>query len=152
MKKKKNEKLYLFKEKKKITQEILDIFNELVNVLSPGKGVFDHLQFLELVENPLLDMYFLEVEGKIIGMGCLHYVKTPVKKSAWVESMVVHPNHQRKGYGKKITDHIISEAKKRGVNYIELTSRPQRVAANAFYKKMNFELRDTGVYRLMLKK
>lgn len=152
MKKKKRENIYLFKEKEKITQEVVDVFNELVNILSPGKGIFNHSQFKELVENPLLDMYFLEVEGKILGMGCLHYVRTPVKKSAWVESMVVHPDHQRKGFGKKITNHIIKEARKRGINYIELTSRPARVAANMFYQKMNFELRDTGVYRLMLKK
>lgn len=152
MKKKRKENICLFKEKEKVTKEVLQVFNDLVNVLSPGKGIFDHSQFQELIDNPLLDMYFLEVEGKIVGMGSLHYVKTPVKKSAWLESMVVHPEHQRKGYGKKITNHIISEARKKGVNYIELTSRPSRVAANIFYQKMNFELRNTGVYRLKLKK
>jgi len=150
MKKRKKERIYLLKKGEKINEDILRAINELVEVLSPGKGTFDHSRFEELLNNPMLDMYLLEVEDKIVGMGGLHYVKTLVKESAWVEAVAIHPDHQRKGLGKKIMDHIINEAKKKNVNYIELTTRPARVAANSFYRKLKFELRETNVYRLKL--
>ena len=97
MKKRKKEKIYLVKKGKRVNEDVLRAINELVEVLSPGKGTFDHSRFEDLLDNPMLDMYLLEIEGKIVGMGGLHYVKTLVKKSAWVEAVAVHPNHQRKG-------------------------------------------------------
>jgi ribosomal protein S18 acetylase RimI-like enzyme len=53
--------------------------------------------------------------------------------------------------GEALTITALNEAKARGARTIDLTSRPAREAANALYQKVGFSLRDTNVYRLMVK-
>lgn len=108
------------------------------------------MRFEELIKNPLFELYLFELEGRIAGMASLHYMETLAKKSVWVEDVVVHPDHQGKGLGKKIMKHVVGEAKKKGVKHIDLTSSPKRIAANKLYQKLNFEPRDTNVYRLKI--
>ncbi|OGI38129.1 MAG: hypothetical protein A2612_02205 [Candidatus Moranbacteria bacterium RIFOXYD1_FULL_44_12] len=74
------------------------------------------------------------------------------KTVARIEDVVVHPKHQGKGFGEKIMSHVIEQAKKKGIDSIELTSNPKRAVANKLYQKLKFEPRKTNVYRLKLKK
>jgi GNAT superfamily N-acetyltransferase len=133
-------------------KDLLGSINDLLEVLSPGIEKIDSTRLDELLANPLFEIYLLELEGEIAGMASLHYMETLAKKSAWVEDVVVHPKHQGKGLGKKITQHIIEKAKRRGVKHVDLSSSPHRVAANRLYQKLKFEPRDTNVYRLKIKK
>jgi len=133
-------------------KELLLSLNDLLKILSPGIEKIDLTRLDELLANPLFEIYLLEFEGEVAGMASLHYMETLVKKSAWIEDVVVHPKHQGKGLGKKITQHIIEKAKRKGVKHIDLTSSPHRVAANKLYQKFKFEPRETNVYRLKLKK
>jgi len=41
----------------------------------------------------------------------------------------------------------IDMSRKLDIKEVDLTSHPQRVAANKLYQKMGFEMRDTNVYR-----
>lgn len=143
-------KIYPLTKEIELTEEILRGINELMEVLSPGIKKVDPMRFEELIKNPLFELYLLELEGRIAGMASLHYMETLAKKSVWVEDVVVHPNHQGKGLGKKIMKHIVGEAKKKGAKHIDLTSSPKRVAANRLYQRLNFEPRDTNVYRLKI--
>ncbi|EJX09287.1 acetyltransferase, GNAT family, partial [gut metagenome] len=43
--------------------------------------------------------------------------------------------------------HLIQQAQDWGVKSINLTSRPERVAANLFYQSEGFKPRNTNVYR-----
>jgi len=49
-------------------------------------------------------------------------------------------------------DYAIDFAMKAGAESIDLTSRPERHAANQLYLKLGFVKRETNVYRLALKK
>lgn len=147
---KEKEKIYPLTKETEFTEEILRGINELMEVLSPGIKKVDSMRFEELIKNPLFELYLLELEGRIAGMASLHYMETLAKKSVWVEDVVVHPDHQGKGLGKKIMKHVVDEAKKKGVKHIDLTSNPKRTAANKLYQKLNFEPRDTNVYRLKI--
>lgn len=126
--------------------------NELLGHLSPNNYMVDKKRFRDLLNNRLLDIYLLEADGKIVGMGSLHYFDTLVKKSVWIEDVVVHPEHRRKGYGKKIIKHMINQAEKKGAKHIDLSSRNNRAESHKFYQKLKFEKRDTSVYRRKLKK
>jgi len=78
--------------------KIVKSVNILLGHLSPNGYTIDRKRFQELLGNPLLEIYLLESRGDIIGMGSLHYFETLVKKSAWIEDVVVHPSHRRKGH------------------------------------------------------
>ena len=91
-------------------------------------------------------------KGKLIGMGWIFPRQTALRKQAVVEDMIVDEKYRGKGLGKKIVLDLINWAKKNGIEVIELTSNPKRVAANELYKAVGFKLHPTNHYLLDLRK
>jgi N-acetylglutamate synthase-like GNAT family acetyltransferase len=150
--KKNDTKIYQMDENIKLEEKLLKSINNLMKVLSPDLEKIGKKRLKELIANPLFELYLMEITGEIVGMASLHYMETLAKKSAWVEDVVIHPKHQRKGLGKKIIRHVVERAKKKGIKHVDLTSSPHRVVANHLYRKLKFKPRETNVYRLKLKK
>jgi ribosomal protein S18 acetylase RimI-like enzyme len=42
---------------------------------------------------------------------------------------------------------LLRVASELGLDFVELTSRPSRVAANNLYRKLGFDMRETNCYR-----
>lgn len=90
-------------------------------------------------------------DGKnMIGMGSIIFILTPAGFRARIEDVVIDERHRGRGRGDKLTRRLISEARKKRISYIELTSRPGRVAANRLYRKLGFERHHTNTYRLAI--
>ena len=87
---------------------------------------------------------------KIIGMATLVLVRVPRGFHATIESVVVSAAYRGHGIGKLLTARLIKEAKKKRVLWIDLNSKPHRVAANGLYQKLGFQKRETNAYRLSL--
>ncbi len=100
----------------------------------------------------LLNGYFSKkvVDGKLVGVGWIYSRQTLLRKQAVVEDVVVDQNHRKKGYGEEITIDLIRWAKENGVQVIELTTNPKRVAANSLYQKLGFNLHPTNHYLYMI--
>ena len=64
--------------------------------------------------------------------------------------MIVDERHRGKGLGEKILLDLIRWAKNNGVEVVELTTNPKRLAANALYQKVGFKLHETNHYLLNL--
>jgi len=47
---------------------------------------------------------------------------------------------------------MLDKARTLGCKTVDLTSRPSREAANALYRKVGFEQRETNVYRIELER
>lgn len=88
---------------------------------------------------------------KLIGMGWIFPRQTMLRKQAVVEDMIVDSAYRGKGLGREILHDLVSWAKENGVEVIELTSNPKRVAANELYKKYGFELHPTNHYLYQVK-
>lgn len=88
---------------------------------------------------------------QIIGMGSIHFIETFIRKKGIIEDVIVDKNHRKKGIGKKIIKLLIIEAEKAGANFIDLTSEPEKVAANKMYQKLGFKIKK-NYYRLDLTK
>lgn len=54
------------------------------------------------------------------------------------------------GVGRLLMEAVHAEARRLGLQHLDLTSRPAREAANALYQSLGYERRDTNVYRLGL--
>ena len=67
-----------------------------------------------------------------------------------VEDVVVSQSARGSGIGRQIMAALHAEARRCGVVHLDLTSRPEREAANALYQSLGYERRDTNVYRLTL--
>ena len=83
-------------------------------------------------------------------MGELAITLKPEGVIAQIEDVIVDESQRGKGLGKSISEKLIERARARGARVIQLSSNSTRIAANALYKKLGFELHQTNVYRLML--
>lgn len=92
-----------------------------------------------------------EDDGRIVGCASLCVFCSPTGRKASVEDVVVLSSCRGLGYGKKLMEHVINYAKKElSPIDLHLTSNPKRVSANALYKAVGFEQRETNVYQLRL--
>ena len=99
----------------------------------------------------LLNGYFSKkvVDGKLVGVGWIYPRQTLLRKQAVLEDIIVDQNHRKKGYGEAITIDLIRWAKENGIEVIELTTNPKRIAANSLYQKLGFNLHPTNHYLYM---
>jgi ribosomal protein S18 acetylase RimI-like enzyme len=88
-------------------------------------------------------------QGRIVGMLSLVVFRIPTGTRALIEDVVVDREHRGRGIGEALTRHAIELACASSARTIDLTSRPERVAANALYRKLGFVQRETNVYRLI---
>ena len=86
--------------------------------------------------------------GKTIGMATLYMMKKFGKYGGYVEDVVVDENYRGQGVGEKLMRELIVEAKKAGLTYMYLTSRPDRIAAHRLYEKLGFKKKETDVFRV----
>lgn len=125
----------------------LDNLKELINQLDSSAVVNEQSLY-----KAILDGYISKVEknGEIMGMGWIFPRQTLLRKQAVVEDMIVNDKYRGQGLGEKILLDLIDWAKKQGVEVIELTTNPKRVAANSLYQKVGFVLHPTNHYLLKL--
>ncbi|MYA25338.1 MAG: GNAT family N-acetyltransferase [Acidimicrobiales bacterium] len=69
---------------------------------------------------------------------------------AWIEDVVVDEAARGRGIGAALNRHAIEIARQAGARTVDLTSRPDREAANRLYARLGFNQRNTNVYRLDL--
>ena len=84
---------------------------------------------------------------RIVGTASLCVYSSPTGQKASVEDVVVSSLYRGKRLGVLLVQHLIDYARRELGNVdLHLTSRPERVAANALYKKLGFESRETNAY------
>jgi len=130
------------------------------NTLTELNGLLGELKtppFKPLTQNEwrkILDQkdvkLFIAREGKVAGMAMLRWHWLSGGKAGTVEDVVVSLKYQRRGYGSELMRAIIKFAKKENFAYIDLTSHPDRVAANKLYKKFGWKKRVTNSYRKLV--
>jgi ribosomal protein S18 acetylase RimI-like enzyme len=74
----------------------------------------------------------------------------PTAVRAWIEDVVVDETAREQGVAASLVEAALERAGARGARTVDLTSRPDREAANRLYLRMGFEARATNVYRRTL--
>lgn len=123
----------------------LTTVKKLISQLDPS-ATFNEQSFYKA----MLEGYVSEVKenGKLLGMGWIFPRQTMLRRQAVVEDMIVDQSQRGKGLGERILKDLIRWAKNKGVEVIELTTNPKRLAANSLYKKVGFKLHETNHYLL----
>lgn len=100
----------------------------------------------------MLNGYISKIEenGVLVGMGWIFPRQTLLRRQAVVEDMIVDESQRGRGLGEKILLDLLKWAKNQGVQMVELTTNPKRVAANSLYQKVGFKLHVTNHYLLDL--
>ena len=89
-------------------------------------------------------------DGTIVGVSTLAVFPIPTARRAWVEDVIVEASVNGQGIGRRLTEAMLARAQELGCRTVDLTSRPSRAAANALYRKVGFQPRETNVYRYEL--
>nr|WP_246103195.1 GNAT family N-acetyltransferase [Streptomyces piniterrae] len=69
---------------------------------------------------------------------------------ARVEDVVVDIAARGQGIAAALTSHALRLAREAGARTVDLTSRPDRTAANRLYERLGFEARESTGYRFSL--
>jgi ribosomal protein S18 acetylase RimI-like enzyme len=105
----------------------------------------------QVLAHPGTTVLLARFDGHVVGSATLLRLVTLVGQFGYVEEVVVDEAARGRGIGKSLLAALIELAREEGLDFVELTSRPAREAANALYRSIGFQQRETNVYRLPLK-
>lgn len=136
---------------KKVTAEALSDINRLMEQLRGQEAVLGtRTELRAIVENRNNVMIVVQDGHRVVGVATLYVLQKVGKRTGHVEDVVVDSDYRGQGIGKKLMKEVIAAAKTRKLSVLHLTSRTERVAANALYKKIGFKLKKTNPYSLAL--
>lgn len=129
--------------------EAADALNRLLPHLTAKAPHYCETDVEKLLAAPGTHLYAVrDEEGTIAATATLCICLMPTGRKAWIEDVVADPACRGRGYARALIRHLKNEARRLGAATLNLTSRPERAAANALYRSEGFSLRQTNVYRL----
>ncbi|MFJ1729680.1 GNAT family N-acetyltransferase [Streptomyces sp. NPDC088254] len=90
------------------------------------------------------------VSGTIVGTLTLVLLPLPSGVRARVEDVIVDAEARGRGVAALLTQEALRIAREAGARTVDLTSRPDRPAANRLYERLGFRPRNSTVYRVPL--
>ena len=103
-----------------------------------------------IVGDPGATLFVARDDGRVVGMLTLITFEIPTAVRAWIEDVVVDETAREQGVAASLVQAALERAEAQGARTVDLTSRPDREAANRLYLRMGFEARATNVYRRTL--
>ena len=150
---------FLKKEQPMITYEFLDDqpitphsakeINELLAQLTASPTPITASDLESIARHSAL-LVARDEQQSVKGIATLCIIHAPTGIKGLIEDVVVDASLCGRGVGTALMVKLITEAKRRGVGKLELTSNPKREIANRLYQKLGFELRETNHYRMAL--
>jgi ribosomal protein S18 acetylase RimI-like enzyme len=130
------------------TAEILDAIHRLVPQLSSSAAPLTRPELEEMVTSPASVLLVArQATGTIVGTLTLALFRIPTGLRAWIEDVIVDDRVRGAGVGALLVVAALERAAAAGARSVDLTSRPDREAANRLYLRLGFETRRTNVYR-----
>jgi ribosomal protein S18 acetylase RimI-like enzyme len=131
-----------------VTVELVQALARLVGQLSRSAPPPTEAELAEIVLAPATHLLVSrDAGGTITGTLTLVLFRIPTGVRAWIEDVVVDESARGLGTGESLTRAAIDIAVAAGARTVDLTSRPDREAANRLYRRLGFEQRATNVYR-----
>jgi ribosomal protein S18 acetylase RimI-like enzyme len=134
-----------------VDASLVDSFGRLIPQLSGSATPPTDEQLREIVASPVTRLLIArDDDGTVVGSLTLVIFRIPTGVGVWIEDVVVDETARGQGTGEALVREGIRLAGEAGAKAVNLTSRPDRAAANRLYQRLGFEARTTNVYRLEL--
>lgn len=127
-----------------------DVVAELARLLpqvSSGAHPLTTSRVRDVVRSPSTHVLVARMDGGIAAMALLLVCSTFAGDFGLVEEVAVDEEVRGRHLGVHLMVGLLRHANELGLRFVDLTSRPSRVAANNLYKKLGFDLRETNCYR-----
>lgn len=126
--------------------ELLEIHG-LIRQLSKGASLPSLADFNGFIASDFVNFYTATIDARIVGMLTLVSFQIPTGLRSRIEDVVVAEGYRRQGVGKLLCTAAIDVYLDKSSRSLDLTSSPERVAANNLYQSLGFLHRNTNVYR-----
>lgn len=134
-----------------VTPGMVEAFAQLVPQLSSSSPAPSAAELEAIVSSPASVLLMAsDASGAIVGSLTLALFRVPTGVRAWIEDVVVDDAARGAGVASALVEAALAQATAQGARTVDLTSRPQREAANRLYLRLGFERRETNVYRRTL--
>jgi ribosomal protein S18 acetylase RimI-like enzyme len=134
-----------------VDPELVASLRGLIFQLSPGAAPPTDEDVQEILDSPATRLLVArEDDGAVVGSLTLVIFRIPTGVGVWIEDVVVDEAARGRGTGEALVREGVKLAEEAGASSVNLTSTPDRVAANRLYPRLGFEQRETNVYRLEL--
>lgn len=133
-----------------VTDEVVHAFEKLIPQLAPDCTLPSKEDLQAIVDSNHTILFMAEEHNELLGTLTLVLNKIPTGNKVWIEDVVVDSSARGKGVGEALIQFAVAYVKDQNITSINLTSSPDRVAANKLYQKLGFIKRQTNVYRLTI--
>jgi ribosomal protein S18 acetylase RimI-like enzyme len=131
-------------------EEVVEAFGRLLPQLSATAKPLDHEAVGRMVRCEANTVLVARVGGEIVGTLTLVLFPVPSGLRARVEDVVVDRAARGQGVAAVLARHALEIAREAGARTVDLTSRPDREAANRLYERLGFQARESTVYRFVV--
>jgi ribosomal protein S18 acetylase RimI-like enzyme len=137
-----------------VAESVDDALCEAVSTLIPQLSSsapppsMEHLR--RVIGDPATTLLLARDDGYLVGMLTLAAFALPTGMRAWIEDVVVDDASRGLGVATQLVQAALFMADALGAHTVDLTSRPEREAANRLYVHLGFEPRSTNVFRFTL--
>ncbi|WP_329350042.1 GNAT family N-acetyltransferase [Streptomyces sp. NBC_01261] len=132
------------------TGELVDAFGRLLPQLSATAEPLDRAAVERMVSCATNTVLVARDEGTIVGTLTLVMSPVPSGLRGRVEDVVVDGAARGRGIAALLIEQALRIAREAGARTVDLTSRPDRAAANRLYERLGFRVRESTVYRFPL--
>ena len=134
-----------------VDRRLVDAMARLIPQLSRSAPPPCAAELEEMVASPATVVFAaLDPSGDVVGTLTLALFRIPTGLRAWIEDVVVDGGARGSGAGAALVRAALDHAASSGARTVDLTSRPDREAANRLYVRLGFELRASNLYRFTL--
>ena len=133
-----------------LDDDVIEAVLRLLPQVSRRGGDVTAERVRHVVQQPSTTVIVAKIDGRVVGSATLIRLLSLVGQFGYVEEVVVDEAARGAGIGRSLIEELADMARAEGLDFLELTSRPAREAANRLYRSLGFELRETNVYRLDL--
>ncbi|MFB7913540.1 GNAT family N-acetyltransferase [Streptomyces sp. NPDC056061] len=132
------------------SQELVDAFGRLLPQLSSTAKPLDYEALDRMVTCDANTVLVARTPDSIVGTLTLVLLPLPSGLRARVEDVVVDSAARGQGVAGLLTQEALRLAREAGARTVDLTSRPDRAAANRLYERLGFQVRQSTVYRFAI--
>jgi ribosomal protein S18 acetylase RimI-like enzyme len=133
-----------------VDDDLVAAVGSLIPQLSSSSPPPSKEALARIVDSPGATLFVARDDGRVVGMLTLVTFEIPTAVRAWIEDVVVDETARGQGVAASLVEAALERAEAQGARTVDLTSRPDREAANRLYLRMGFETRATNVYRRTL--
>ncbi|MFD8570089.1 GNAT family N-acetyltransferase [Streptomyces sp. NPDC059639] len=129
------------------SEELVEAFGQLLPQLSSTAKPLDFEAIDRMVSCDANTVLVARTSEAIVGTLTLVLLPLPSGLRGRVEDVVVDTAARGQGVAALLTQEALRIAREAGARTVDLTSRPDRVAANRLYERLGFQARESMVYR-----